>query len=192
MFSNNASIQTSVNTGSTNERTGFYDAIRLSLDVVPAHFQETIHYITHHDPVREINRLTRDARVAKTIKDKLGPEEYAQLKPWLNDLAKDGREAPTKMFWDDILQRLRFGVTLGAMGFKASTGIIQISGLSNTIAEVGMANVLQSMRSILGSETTIKQAWDFAIENSKVLEHRAQTMDREIRNAVWKNVLTTD
>lgn len=184
MFSNGASIQASVNTGATNERTGFYDAIRLSLDVVPAHFQETIHYITHHDPVREINKLIRNAEVAETIKEKLGPEEYAQLKPWLNDVAKDGRESPTKMFWDDILQRLRFGVTLGAMGFKASTGIIQISGLSNTIAEVGMTNTMQSLRSILGSTTTIKQAWDFAKENSKVLEHRAQTMDREIKNAM--------
>jgi len=184
MFSNNASIQTSVNTGSTNERTGFYDAIRLSLDVVPAHFQEAIHYITHHDPVREINRLTRDQRVAKTIKEKLGPEEYAQLKPWLNDIAKDGREAPTKMFWDDILQRLRFGVTLGAMGFKASTGIIQLLGLSNSIAEVGLGNMYQAMRSILGSTTTMRQAWDFAVENSKVLEHRPGTMDREIKNAM--------
>lgn len=184
MFSNNASIQSSVNTGATNERTGFYDAIRLSLDVVPAHFQETIHYITHHDPVREVNKLTRDARVAQTIKEKLGPEEYAQLRPWLNDIAKDGREAPTKMFWDDMLQRLRFGVTLGAMGFKASTGIIQISGLSNTIAEVGMANTLQAMRTILGSTTSMRSAWDFAVENSKVLEHRAQTMDREIKSAM--------
>ena len=184
MFSNNSSIQSSVNTGSTNERTGFYDAIRLSLDVVPAHFQEAIHYVTHHDPVREVNRLIRDQRVASTIKEKLGPEEYAQLRPWLNDIAKDGREAPTKMFWDDILQRLRFGVTLGAMGFKASTGIIQISGLSNALAEVGTANTMQAMRSILGSTTTMKQAWDFAVENSKVMEHRAQTMDREIKNAM--------
>lgn len=184
MFSNNSSIQSSVNTGSTNERTGFYDAIRLSLDVVPAHFQEAIHYVTHHDPVREVNRLIRDQRVASTIKEKLGPEEYAQLRPWLNDIAKDGRESPTKMFWDDILQRLRFGVTLGAMGFKASTGIIQISGLSNALAEVGTANTMQAMRSILGSTTTMKQAWDFAVENSKVMEHRAQTMDREIKNAM--------
>ena len=184
MFSNNSSIQSSVNTGSTNERTGFYDAIRLSLDVVPAHFQEAIHYITHHDPVREVNRLIRDQRVAQTIKEKLGPEEYAQLRPWLNDIAKDGREAPTKVFWDDILQRLRFGVTLGAMGFKASTGAIQISGLSNTLAEVGTANTMQAMRSILGSTTTMKSAWDFAVENSKVMEHRAQTMDREIKNAM--------
>jgi hypothetical protein len=184
MFSNNASIQVSVNAGATNERTGYYAPIRLSLDVVPAHFQETIHYITHHDPVREVNRLTRNKTVAQTIKEKLGPEEYAQLRPWLNDIAKDGREAPTKMFWDDLLQKLRFGVTLGTMGFKASTGIIQISGLSNSIAEVGMAPMMQSMRSILGSTTTIKQAWDFAVENSQVLEHRTQTMDREIRNAM--------
>jgi len=184
MFSNNASIQASVNTGATNERTGYYAPIRLSLDVVPAHFQETIHYITHHDAVREVNRLTRNKQVAQTIKEKLGPEEYAQLRPWLNDIAKDGREAPTKMFWDDMLGKLRFGVTLGTMGFKASTGIIQISGMSNTVAEVGLGNVMQSLRSILGSTTTIKQAWDFAVENSQVLEHRTQTMDREIKNAM--------
>jgi len=184
MFSSGVSIQASVNTGATNERTGYYAPIRLSLDVVPSHFQETIHYITHHDAVREVNRLTRNEAVTQMIKEKLGPEEYAQIKPWLNDIAKDGREAPTKMFWDDMLQRLRFGVTLGVMGFKASTGIIQISGLSNTIAEVGMGHVMQSMRLILGSTTTIKDAWNFAVENSQVLEHRAQTMDREIKNAM--------
>lgn len=197
MFSNNASIQASVNTGATNERTGYYAPIRLSLDVVSAHFQETIHYITHHDPVREVNRLTRNKQVAQTIKEKLGPEEYAQLRPWLNDIAKDGREAPTKMFWDDMLGKLRFGVTLGTMGFKASTGIIQISGVFNTMAEVGAKKTFQglsgaighnrlmnAMRRILGSTTDMRSAWDFAVENSKVLEHRAQTMDREIKNAM--------
>lgn len=184
MFSNNASIQASVNAGATNERTGFYDAIRLSLDVVPAHFQETIHYITHHDPVREVNRLLRNPKVAKTIKEKLGPEEYAQLRPWLNDIAKDGRETPSKMFWDNILQRLRFGVTLGAMGFKASTGIIQVSGLSNTMAEVGMAETLKGVRTVLGDTTKMREAWDFAKSNSKVMAHRTKTMDREIKNAM--------
>ena len=93
-------------------------------------------------------------------------------------------EAPSKMFWDSMLQRLRFGVTLGAMGFKASTGIIQISGMSNTIAELGLAPVYQSVRSILGSRTDMKNAWEFAVDNSKVMEHRAQTMDRDIKNAM--------
>jgi len=184
MFGNNASIQASVNTGATNERTGYYAPIHLTLEVVPNHIQETIHYITHHDAVREINRLTRDARVRDAISSKLGPEEYAQIRPWLNDVAKDGRNAPIKTVVDAVFNRLRTGTTLGVMGFKASTGIIQISGLSNTIAEVGLSNVYQSMRSVLGSVGTMQSAWEFASENSKILKFRTDTMDREIRNVL--------
>ncbi len=177
-------IQASVNASATNERTGYYAPIRLSLDVVPNHLQETIHFITHHDAVRETNKLLRNAAVAETIKAKLGPEEFAQLKPWLNDIAKDGREAPMKTYWGSILQRLRFGMTLGVMGFKVSTGLMQVLGLSNTVAEVGSANVYQAVRSILGSTDDMKNAWEFAITNSKVMSHRAETMDREIKNAM--------
>lgn len=184
MFSTGGSIQSSVNTGTTNERTKYFAPIRLSLDVVANHFQETIHYITHHDAVREVNKLILDKQVAETIKAKLGPEEYAQLKPWLNSIAKDGQEGPTKMFWDSMLQKLRFGVTLGVMGFKVSTGLMQLLGVSNTVAEVGIGPVMQSFREILYSPERIQSAWEFATENSKVLAHRAQTMDREIKNAM--------
>lgn len=186
MFSNSSSIHASVAASAINERTKYYAPIRLSLDVVPAHFQESIHYITHHDAVRQTNKLIRNDEVRTVITEKLGPEEYAQLKPWLNDIAKDGREAPAKMFWDKMIQRLRFGTTLGVMGFKASTGIIQISGLANSVAELGLAPVYKSMRSILGSPQNMKDAWEFASSNSKVLNHRVNTMDREIKNAMQK------
>lgn len=184
MFSNNASIQSSVNASATNERTGHYAPMHLTLNVVLNHVQETIHYITHHDAVREVNKLLRDPRIKKAVTEKLGPEEFAQLKPWLNDIAKDGRNAPTKSFVDAAFNKLRLGTTLGVMGFKASTGIIQVSGLSNTVAEVGTAPVYQSMRTILGSKESMQSAWEFAVENSKVLKHRTQTMDREIKNAL--------
>ena len=184
MFASNASIQSSVNTGSTNERTGYFAPIHLTLNVVPNHIQETIHYITHHDAVREVNRLLRDPRVKDAVTEKLGPEEFAQLKPWLNDIAKDGRNAPNKSIVDAMFNKLRLGTTLGVMGFKASTGIIQISGLSNTIAEVGIKPVYQSMRTILGSVDSMKSAWEFATEKSKVLKHRTKTMDRELMNAM--------
>lgn len=184
MFASNASIQSSVNTGATNERTGYFAPIHLTLNVVPNHIQETIHYITHHDAVREVNRLLRDPRVKDAVTEKLGPEEFAQLKPWLNDIAKDGRNAPNKSIVDAMFNKLRLGTTLGVMGFKASTGIIQISGLSNTIAEVGMKPVMQSMRTILGSVDSMRSAWEFATEKSKVLKHRTKTMDRELMNAM--------
>ena len=184
MFASNASIQASVNAGSTNERTGYYAPMHLTLNVVPNHIQETIHYVTHHDAVREVNRLLRDPRVKDAVVSKLGPEEFAQLKPWLNDIAKDGRNAPNKTMVDAAFNKLRLGTTLGVMGFKASTGIIQISGLSNTIAEVGVGPVFNSMRTILGSVDSMRSAWEFANKKSKVLKNRTKTMDREIMNAM--------
>lgn len=184
MFGSFGSIQASVNASATSERTGYYGPIDLNMNVIPNHFQETIHYIAFHDPVREINKLINNAEVAATIKAKLGEEEYKRLRPWLNDVAKDGRADKTKTMLGPVLQQLRLGVTLGVMGFKVSTGLIQISGLSNTIAEVGAANTLHAVRNILGSPKTMNAAWEFARDNSKVMSHRMKTMDRELRNAM--------
>jgi len=197
MFNNTASIQSSVNAGATNERTGFYDRIHLSLEVVPDHFNEVIHYITHHDAVRQINRLIQSPEIADAITGVLGEEEFKQLKPWLNDVAKDGRQQPTKTYIDEAFGRLRFGTTLGVMGFKASTGIMQLFGLLTTAAELGAGPTMQgifttvgrswyikAVRNLLGSRDDMQTGWEFATERSKVMSHRALTMDREIKNAM--------
>jgi hypothetical protein len=197
MFNNTASIQSSVNAGATNERTGFYDRIHLSLEVVPDHFNETIHYITHHDAVRQINRLIQSPDVASAVTAVLGEEEFKQLKPWLNDVAKDGRQQPIKTYIDTAFQRLRFGTTLGVMGFKASTGIMQLFGIMTTAAELGVGPTmkgiyttvgrswyLKAVRNLLGSRDDMQTGWEFATEKSKVMNHRVKTMDREIRNAM--------
>lgn len=187
MFGGSLSLQASVNTGSTNERTGFYGPILFDLGVVPNHFQETIHYITHHDAVRQINKLISDPSVRGSITAKLGRDEYAQLRPWLNDVAKDGASAPPKTFIDAAFNRLRMGVTLGVMGFKASTGIIQISGIFNTYAEVGSKHVHKAMRTVYGRGlSSMEDAKKFAFENSNIMENRTKTMDREIKNALQK------
>jgi hypothetical protein len=197
MFNNTASIQSSVNAGATNERTGFYDRIYLSLEVVPDHFNETIHYITHHDAVRQINRLIQSPDVASAITAVMGEAEFKELKPWLNDIAKDGRQQPVKTYIDEAFQQLRFGTTLGVMGFKATTGIMQLFGLLTSAAELGAGPTIKGVqttigrswymraaRKLLGNRDDLQSGWEFASERSKVLNHRTKTMDREIRNAM--------
>ena len=184
MFSTTSSIQANVTAGATNERTEYYAPIRLSLDVVPSHFQETIHFISHHDAVRQVNKLLRNPQIAKAMTESVGPEEFAMLKPWLNDIAKDGRESNTKLWWEDALARLRFGTTLASMGFSASTGLLQFLGWSNIVAEVGPKYTFKAVKQILGSPATMREAWDFASENSKILKNRMTSMDREIKNAM--------
>lgn len=185
MFGGNLSLNAQVNAGATNERTGYYGPINLNLDVIPNHFQETIHYITHHEPIRQLNRLITDRRVRDSIISKVGPDEYAQLKPWLNDIAKDGRAGPPKTMIDAAFGQLRMGVTLGVMGFKASTGIIQLSGIFNTYAEVGPKHVNKAMRTVYGRGiSSIKDSVEFAFAHSNMMETRTKTMDREIKNAL--------
>jgi len=196
MFSRGGMISSSVTAGSVNERTGFYDRIELNLNTIPNHFEEVVHYVTHHDAVRQVNRLISSPAVADAITAALGEEEFKLLKPWLNDIAKDGSNTPSKTFIEAMFGNLRLGVTLGAMGFKASTGIMQIFGLFTTASEVGAGKTLKaivstvgrsrylkSVRRVLGSTDDIQSAWDFASTRSKVMNHRTSTMDREIRAA---------
>jgi hypothetical protein len=184
MFSTSGSIQASVNASATNARTQYYAPILLSLEVVPNHFQEVIHYITHHDAVRQTNKLLRNKSVADSIKRVVGPEEYAQLRPWLRDIAKDGRETPAKMFWDKAIQKLRLGATLGMMGFKAGTVLMQFAGVTTSMAEIGTANFYHGMRKILGSPRSMSEAWEFASSKSKILATRVNSMDRELKSVL--------
>jgi len=184
MFSTFGSIHASVTSSATQERTGVYYPLDLNLDVVPNHFQEVIHFITHHDAVRQVNKLLNNEKVAMSIKKALGPDEFALLRPWLHDVAKDGRQSVTKSVMDPWFARLRFGVTLGVMGFKATTGLIQLSGLSNAISETGLGNFKKAVRMILSSPNDMENAREFAFNRSKVLKHRMQTMDREMRNVL--------
>lgn len=192
MFAEGGFIRPTADTGAKFERTEFFGPIKLNLDVVPNHIQEVIHYITHFDAVRQIHKLTNDPEIAAAISERIGPEEYKQFKPWLNDIAKEGRDAPEKSYITKVFQRLRFGVTLGAMGFKASTGIMQVSGLSNAAAELGTGNLVRGLRDVFESGGTRsfrslgvnQDAWDWAVANSKVMEHRAKSFDREIKNAM--------
>ena len=186
MFAEGGFLKPNADTGAKIERTQYFAPIRLSLDVVPNHMQEVIHYITHFGPVRQIHKLTNDPDISEAMIRKIGRDEYRQIKPWLNDIAKDGKEAPSKTFFEEALAKLRFGTTLGMMGFKASTGIIQISGLSNTYAEVGAGYANRGLRHVVGSPQSMKDAWKFASENSKIMSDRVNTMDREVRNAMKK------
>lgn len=185
MFGGNMSIQASVTAGATNERTGYFAPIDLNLSVVTNHFSETIHFITHHDAIRQLNKLINDPSVTETIIKKVGADEYAMLKPWLNDIAKQGKSSPVKTYIDTVFGSLRTGVTLGVMGFKASTGIIQISGIFNTYAELGSKHTHRAMRTIYqGGLTSMNDANAFAVEHSNIMETRTQTMDREIKAAM--------
>ena len=130
--------------------------------------------------------MTNDGDIKKAIISKVGRAEYDEIRPWLNDVASEGRTAESKQSWDPALRRVRFGVTMGQMGFKMSTMLMQVSGLSNAAAETGTKNVMKGLRTVItaiGDKESAQQMWDFVEKNSKIMGDRINTMDREMRSA---------
>lgn len=188
MFSTLGSMQQSVTAGSTHERTKYSAPILFDLNVVTNHFQEVIHYITHHDAVRQINKIISDPQIKAKMKEKIGKEEFSKLRPWLNDIAKDGRMPESQAFGASMFRRLRFGTTYAYLGYKMSTILIQPLGLLTSTTEIGSKSMLYGLRRMIDTMPMgdNKAGWtgrDFALANSKVLRHRIKTFDREFANA---------
>lgn len=184
MFDTNGMFRPSADTGATIARTDYYAPIDLGLDLVMNHIDEVAHYVTHYEPVIQTNKILEDPEIASALKKKIGYEEYNQLRDWLNAVAKDGRVRPPKHMWSPWLQRLRMGATLGMMGVKVSTGLMQLLGLSNAAAFLGKARLAKAITAVYTSWPRQADMWNVAEAKSKVLRHRMKTMDRELYDAL--------
>lgn len=184
MFAPNGIRQIGVTSDATQERTQAAYPLKLSLDVVASHFEDTIHYISYHDAVRSINRILQDPRFRQSFTAAFGEAEFAHLKPWLEAVAKQGRTSEERRGWFRGLRRLRMGLTYGVMGFKYSTMMAQTLGLSNAAAEVGTRNILRALGTIAKDMTQMENAMTFARENSDLMEHRISVFDRDVGAAL--------
>jgi hypothetical protein len=185
MFENNGGMTSSIKLGATNERQeGFFAPVRFSLDVVAKHFDEVTHFIAFKEPVREVNKLISDPRIKEIIIRKMGRQVYRAIQDWVVDVATDARPLEGANWMERTLSNLSSGLTLGVMGFKASTGIIQVSGLSNSIAHVGAGPMAIALKNIVRSPSAMKEAWQFTLANSKIMSHRMTNLDREMKSAL--------
>lgn len=137
LFENNFLLP-AVEKGFTESRTKFAAPIALTLDVVPQHVNEVIHYLTHYEAVRAVDRLTSSKVVREALTEGVGREAYNSIRPWLQAIAADGAIHENVDFVDRTLRRLRLGSSIAILGFKVTTGLKQIYGLSTTTKEIGI------------------------------------------------------
>jgi hypothetical protein len=190
LFSTTGNYHQSVSAGSVNDRTEFFSPFDLDMNIIEEHFNEVIHYITHYDTVKVINQVINDPRISKKIKNKMGEEEYAELRPWLNDVAKDGKPPPAKEFLAPFLKHLRHGQTLVFLGFKVSTLLVQPLGLMAAASEVGGKRLTHAIWQVIKDIPTRRgQNWairDFVFTNSAIMRDRVKSRDREMKDTITR------
>lgn len=136
LFENNFLLP-AVEKGFTESRTQFFAPISLSLDVIPSHINDVIHYLTHYEAVRAVDKITSSKVVREAITEGLGREVYGLFRPWLQAIAADGQVHESTKWYDAVLRRLRLGSSIALLGFKVTTGLKQIFGLATSAKEIG-------------------------------------------------------
>ena len=168
--------------------------ILLDLGVINRHLGEIIHDVTHRAPVMQAHKFLNDRRVKRMIDETLNPEIRKQFQPWLNYVAnswameRSGNEGIGR-----FMGKLRANVTVVGMGWRFTTMLTQIAGYSNSFEFVGakwvapqIAKFQAQIAGSVGKLATFQgvqmpEMMAFALERSKELPFRLDTLDRDIR-----------
>lgn len=175
MFENNF-MRPGVGSGFTEARTSYSAPILLSLDALPSHINEVLHYLTHYEAVTQAARIIEDQRFRNAVTEAVGQEYYHGLRPWLQAIAKDGKTDAESTWIEGFIRHTTMGLSIMSMGFSTSTGLIQVLGLSSSLSRIGPKWLVSGLKSFAA-----KDQRQFAMEHSNELRHAMQTFDRDAR-----------
>jgi len=153
--------------------------ILLSLNVLTNHVGETIHFVTHYEAVKNIEKVIDNPEFKTQFKDSFGNEYYNATKDWLKDVANRGVVSEDTTWVPKVSQYARLGMSVVAMGFSFSSAIMQGFGVFTTADEIGVVYTLKGMKTALDP-----RKYKDIIELSGEIRHITKNMDREIADAI--------
>jgi hypothetical protein len=166
--------------GHTKERVGSGgQSVKLSLGVIEQHVDQVVTDLAMWPAVHDAWKLLNHPEVKTAIAQHLGLDAVRGLDMWLKDTAVgqvQAFESPSRM-----LRGLRSSLSLGAMGLKVSTSLVQVTGFTQTAVELGKRWAWQGfstfVRNPAEATRTVHALSDF-------MRTRAETQQRDIRDTL--------
>ncbi len=180
-----------VSKGFTEARTDYVGPLLLSLDVLPAHLSEVIHYLTHYEAVTQVNKLLGNNQVRDALIATFGEELQQQFKPWLQALANASTVPDATGTIDLILRQARHGTSVVAMGWKFSTAMMQAFGLFTTVDAIGFKYTMQGMVEAAAQLGAGIKVFEDINEKSGEVRHAMRTFDRDARQIIEQTFVKT-
>jgi len=168
--------------GSQIERvSGVRRPIRLDLDVLTEHVGEQVAIITMSETVENVNKVMRKKEVQETLQSVLGRDGKEMLDLWLKDVAVGGALAGGTI--NRTLRSIRANYTVGRLGLRPVTALLQVSGLSHTVADLGAKQTFKGVAKMFsrGNPFTVMRE---VAEKSVFMQERRFTLNRDIADAL--------
>lgn len=170
--------------GHTKARTGFSAPVTLSVSrVLGGHVNKVIKRVAYGDFVVSAKKFIEDGRIRQIIQAKLGSEYYALLTPWLQRQVVDQVIPSSELAgWEAFIRKARVNFQIVAMGFRATTALAQVAGLTSSAAVIGPQWVAKGMAETVRLVATGNL--DFVWSRSPEMEQRSRELDRDLRDAM--------
>lgn len=167
--------------GFLKERTQHKVERRLDLrfEVISGSITDVIHLVAFREPVRDVRRIVLNENFKNLVYNYLGQNAYKNLKKWTSDCWAE--EPIPRMAYEKVLAKLRNAQTMGTMGFRVTTALLNIANVPSVAHYMGAAELLHSLKKFYSAP---RQYTDFVFQRSVFMAERAETMDASIHDAM--------
>ena len=173
--------QAATKRGSMIERqAGVKRPIKLKLDVLTQHISEQVGIITMAETVENVNKVLRNAKVQETVQSIVGRSGKEMLDLWIKDVAVGNQLSAGKLGW---LKSIRSNYTIGRLGLKPVTALLQVSGLAHTIADLGARQTFHGLMKTFSRGNPWLISKDIG-EKSVFMRERRFTLNRDVTDAL--------
>lgn len=176
-----SNIAMSLGKGFLKERTQHKVERRLDLrfEVISGSITDVIHLVAFREPVRDVRRIVLNENFKNLVYNYLGQNAYKNLKKWTSDCWAE--EPIPRTAYEKGMAKLRNAQTMGTMGFRVTTALLNIANVPSVAHYMGAAEMLHSLKKFYSAP---RQYTDFVFQRSVFMAERAETMDASIHDAL--------
>lgn len=176
-----SNIAMSMGKGFLKERTQHKVERRLDLrfEVISGSITDVIHLVAFREPVRDVRRIVLNENFKNLAYNYLGQNAYKNLKKWTSDCWAE--EPIPRTAYEKGMAKLRNAQTMGTMGFRVTTALLNIANAPSVAHYMGAAELLHSLKKFYSAP---RRYTDFVFQRSVFMAERAETMDASIHDAL--------
>lgn len=176
-----SNIAMSMGKGFLKERTQHKVERRLDLrfEVISGSITDVIHLVAFREPVRDVRRIVLNENFKNLVYNYLGQNAYKNLKKWTSDCWVE--EPIPRTAYEKGMAKLRNAQTMGTMGFRVTTALLNIANAPSVANYMGAVELLHSLKKFYSAP---RQYTDFVFQRSVFMAERAETMDASIHDAL--------
>ena len=176
-----SNVAMSLGKGFLKDRTNAKVERRLDLrfEIISGSLADVIHLVAFREPIRDVRRIVLRDDFRSLVNNYLGEAEYKHLRKWTTDCWAEEPVAQSK--FETISAKLRNAQTMGTMGFRVSTALLNLANAPIVAHYMGTIDMLHAVKKFYSAP---RQYTDFIFQRSVFMAERAETMDANIHDAI--------